>query len=657
MTNQSSAPLEYEPHNNLSLNRKTANECRNLLEIRYEIDTIDHFIVKLMRDRMQYALATLKFKSGAKPIPDYGRVIQQLGRRKEWAETYGLDPQFIESFFKSMIDWYMSQQIDYYKAQNPDEANIQIKLCTMPELKAMEYGLGWIDILHYGALIRSGYQKARKITEPVLVSFTQKTSIFSDNDNLTCVHPFYLFEQTRHLSLSHGFLLAQPSQEFFMLALGSVQQFDLNQNMSSFSTINKKIVDFTYQEFHSEVKEVVDSSWKRLLLNAVIENCDSGHGPVLTGGLCFDHQNTGQSGKWSDFGKASFVLPRVQFSDKGGNSYVTFNTIITKYDESEAEIQLIDAEIISLLGFCNQLLNGAKQSAVAVSNPSFDLDNNIGLNQKSVLSPDTWKQTVRDALVKINKNELGKVMLAREAEIEINKQNIDFNIGWSLNRLFSMYPSFYLFGVVRQGSCFIGATPTSLVRLIDNQFESITSTSATIRENKGIETDLLNSSKQQVEHNLVIELLKNKLKSITEPNSLVTPDKPTILNLNNEQHLYTSVRGTIRKDITLLDLVQTLHPIPAVGGFPQSSALKFIRENENLDRGWFGAPIGWIDAKNNGEFVIALTSALINEGLVSLFAGCNIVAHSDSDSDEKFHETNLKMKSILLAFDNKQATI
>jgi len=614
-----------------------------------------------MHDRMQYALATLKFKLDAKPIPDNGRIIQQLNQRKKWAEKYGLDPKFIESFFKLMIDWYMSQQIAHYKRQNPDQANIQIKLCSFPELKAMEFGLDWINILHYGQLLSAGYRKAREITEPVLVSFTQMTSIFSDNHNLTGFHPFSLFEQSRRLPLSHGFLLAQPSQQFFMLAFGSAQQFDVNQNISPFDNMSKKIVDFSYQEFHSEVKAVVDGGWKRLVLNGIIENCAEknffGHGPVLTGGLCFDHQNTCQSKKWSNFGEASFILPRVQFSHKDGNSYVTFNTVITKYDKFEDEMQLINPEMISLLEFCNELLNGAKQYADGISDSPFDRDNYTELNLKSVLSPDTWKQTVRDAIVKINNEDFEKVVLAREAEIETDQQKIDCNVGWSLTRLCLLYPSSYLFGVLRHGNCFFGATPIQLVRLVDNQLESTAVTGKTIGETDGsggkvLETELLNSSKQRHEHSLIVDLLKSKLESITEANSLVVPDKPTILKLANRQHLYTAVRGTIRREMTVLDLVQTLHPTPAVSGFPQSDVLKFIREKENFDRGWFAAPIGWMDANNNGEFVVALRSTLINESLVSLFAGCGIIA--DSDPEDKFHETKLKMKTMLFALGEKQ---
>ena len=660
MSSQSSPLLDYEPHSNLSINMKTANECRSLSELRYEIDTIDHLIVKLIRNRMDYALATLKFKLDGKPIPDNGRIIQQLRQRKKWAEKYGMDPKFIESFFKSMIDWYMSQQIAHYKTQHPTEATTQFKVCSLAELKAMEFGLDWIDVLNYGQLLSSGYRKAREIAEPVLISYTQKTSIFSNNLNLTGVHPFGLFEQSRRLALSHGFLLARSSEQFFMLALGSAQQFDVNQNSLRFKSIGKNIADLTLQEFHSEIKEVVEGGWKRLLLNAVIGNCAgrnfSAHGPVLTGGLRFDHQNTYRSGKWSHFGDASFVLPRVQFSHERGNTYMTFNTVITNYGTLEQEMQSIDSEIISILEFCHELFEETKQYADDVSKPPFNRNNDTELNPKSEPSSDTWKRIVRDAIVNINNGDLEKVVLARETEIQTGSQKITNNVGWSLTRLHSLYPSSYVFGVLRRRCCFFGATSAPLVRLLENQLEAAALTSITMKGNNKIkdemlETGLFNSSQQQREHSLMIDFIKHKLRSIAETDSLVVLDKSVASKLPHPQHLYTPVRGTIRRETTLLDLVQTLHPTSAVSGFPQSDALKFIREKENLDRGWFAAPIGWIDAHNNGEFVVSLISTLINEDSVSLFAGCDIVA--DSDPEDKLQETNLKMEPLLFVLREK----
>ena len=653
--------LTYEPHDNLCVNMKTADECRNLSELRYEIDTIDHFIIKLIRHRMDFALATLKFKLDGKPIPDNERIIQQLSKRKEWAEKYGLDPKFIESFFKSMIDWYMSQQISHYKTQHLNEATIQFKLCSLAELKAIEFGLTWIDVLHYGQLLSSGYRKARELAKPVLVSYTQKTSIFSDNLHLSGVHPFSLFEQSHRLSLPYAFLFAQPAQQFFLLALGIAQQFDVNQDTLHINSMDKKITDLTVQEYHSEVKEVVDGGWKRLLVNAIIEDPIgtnfSSYGPVLTGGLCFDHQNTYRSQKWSRFSDTSFVLPKIQFNHERGITYMTFNTVITDGGKLEQEVQLIDSQIISLLELCHKLLNGEKKYADDIPNPSLDHNHHNQLIQTSVLSSDNWKHIVRDAIMNINNGDFEKVMLACEIKIETDLQKISDNIGGSFTHLSSLYPSSCLFGILRQGSCVFGVTSAPFVRLLENQIEVAAPANTTIKgknenQNKTSETKVLNTSTQQQRgYCSMIDFIKNRLQSITESNSLVVLDKPTPSYRAYPQHLYQSVVGTIRRETTLLDLVQTLHPTPAVSGFPQLNALNFIREKEDLDRGWFVSPIGWIGAHNNGEFVVTSLSALMNEDSVSLFADCDIVA--DSDPEDKLQEAMFKITTMLFALTNK----
>ena len=665
MTGQWSAPPNYERHTNLSINTKSASECHTLSDIRYEIDTIDHFIVKLIHHRLQYVLATLKFKSDVKSIPDNKRMIQQLNQRKKWAEEYGLDPRYIESLFKLMLDWYISRQIAYYKSRNPDEASVEVKVCSLNELKAIEFGLSWMNISHFSQLLSSGYRKARETAEPVLISFTQKTSIFSDDHTLVNVDPFCLFEQSRRLSLSHGFLLAQPSQQFFMLALGSVQKYDLNQNDSSFHSMNKKIRDFTQQEFHSEVKKVVTDGWKRLLLNAIIENCAQrdipGCGPVLTGGLCFDHQNTCPLGKWSNFHEASFILPRVQFTGKDLDRYATFNIVVGKHDKFENEMEFINAEIVSLLQFCSDLLNGAKQHLESgVGTVPIDNDNLIKLTPELAASSTIWKQTVWDAIVKITDSDSDKkkkAVLVREAQIHIDQTNIRSNVGRSLKCLSSLHPSSYIFGVLRQGSCFFGATQEQLVRLHNNQFEctalaGVMSRSTNEIEDRVLETELFNSNKERHEHSLVVERLRRKLEPITEANSLSTPDKPMVLKLANLQHLCTHLRGTIRREITPLDLVQTLHPTLAISGLPHSDALKLIREDEKFDHGWYAAPVGWIDANNNGEFAVAVGSALIDEESVSLFTDCGNA--SDSSPADTLRETRLNMETMLLALSDSQ---
>jgi isochorismate synthase EntC len=82
-----------------------------------------------------------------------------------------------------------------------------------------------------------------------------------------------------------------------------------------------------------------------------------------------------------------------------------------------------------------------------------------------------------------------------------------------------------------------------------------------------------------------------------------------------------------------------------VGGFPRAGAVDFIRMHERLDRGWYAGPLGWLGAHGDGEFAVALRSALISGDRAVLFAGCGIVAGSDPRAE--YEESRLKLDGIL----------
>ena len=123
------------------------------------------------------------------------------------------------------------------------------------------------------------------------------------------------------------------------------------------------------------------------------------------------------------------------------------------------------------------------------------------------------------------------------------------------------------------------------------------------------------------------------------------PKEPVLHPLKNLQHLYTPVTGVLSKGFSIFDVVKNLHPTPALGGTPTEESLAFIREHELLDRGWYGAPIGWVDSNDNGEFAVAIRSGLIQGDSASLFAGCGVLA--DSDPEMEFEETRIKMLPML----------
>ncbi len=129
--------------------------------------------------------------------------------------------------------------------------------------------------------------------------------------------------------------------------------------------------------------------------------------------------------------------------------------------------------------------------------------------------------------------------------------------------------------------------------------------------------------------------------------SVSSPNHPEILKMRDIQHLYTPVKGIAKENVSLLTVVNRLHPTPALGGQPKQKAYEIIRELEILDRGWYGSPIGWFDTKDNGEFAVAIRSGLINGKDASLFAGCGIVG--DSEPESEYKETMIKFRPMLSA--------
>jgi menaquinone-specific isochorismate synthase len=126
---------------------------------------------------------------------------------------------------------------------------------------------------------------------------------------------------------------------------------------------------------------------------------------------------------------------------------------------------------------------------------------------------------------------------------------------------------------------------------------------------------------------------------------------PSLLRLQNVQHLCTPITGKLRNDVTLLDAVGQLHPTPAMGGYPREIALSLIREREGFDRGWYAGPIGWVDWRGDGEFAVAIRSALTHGNEAYLFAGCGIMA--DSDPEREYAESCWKLQPMLTALTGK----
>jgi len=75
--------------------------------------------------------------------------------------------------------------------------------------------------------------------------------------------------------------------------------------------------------------------------------------------------------------------------------------------------------------------------------------------------------------------------------------------------------------------------------------------------------------------------------------------------------------------------------------------MQVISDLEPIPRGWYGAPVGWIDSNLDGQFSVAIRSAVAQESRVWVYSGAGIVA--DSVPQKEWDETALKFRPMLNA--------
>jgi menaquinone-specific isochorismate synthase len=242
-----------------------------------------------------------------------------------------------------------------------------------------------------------------------------------------------------------------------------------------------------------------------------------------------------------------------------------------------------------------------------------------------------WNDAVAAALTAIHRGELQKVVLARAVAVDADR---DFDVRTVLRRLVRNQPGC----VVYADGGFVGASPELLV---DRRGEHVTcrplaGTGANANE-------LLASAKDAWEHQLVVDAVSAALQTCAE---VVHADRPAPAAFADITHLATTVTATATSS-TVIDLVHALHPTPAVAGTPVDIALDLIARLESIPRNRYAGPCGWVDARGDGAFVVALRGADISGAHALLHAGAGIVAGSDSEAE--WAETQAKLRPMLTA--------
>ncbi|MGO1058742.1 isochorismate synthase [Planococcus sp. FY231025] len=375
--------------------------------------------------------------------------------------------------------------------------------------------------------------------------------------------------------------------------------------------------------------EEVKSEWQSLCRQIVNEEPDVQ--PILFGGFSFDPLNRTQS-VWTNFPEAYFAVPSFQLVIKDDRAYVSIH-LVTKKTETFNDFEALRKER-------DRLIHAAQVSELKKYEKPLVI-------KRTEIKKDDYLSSIQKVTDVIKAKQAEKVVISRALKLDFAKP---LSAASALYQASEEQPESFLFGLEAGNQFFFGATPERLVKVKDRQALSTCLAGSiprgwTVERDTQLGEELLSDKKNRSEHQYVVSMISKVFGAHSTQVSV--PKTPKLMKIRDIQHLYTPVEGELMPGSTLLDLVRDLHPTPALGGEPKQEAMSLIRQYETMNRGYYAAPVGWIDAKGNGEFAVAIRSALLHETEAYLYAGGGIV--EDSTPEAEYDETWVKFRPMLRA--------
>ncbi|MCL6087997.1 MAG: isochorismate synthase [Actinobacteria bacterium] len=320
---------------------------------------------------------------------------------------------------------------------------------------------------------------------------------------------------------------------------------------------------------------------------------------------------------WESFGKVYFVLPRVELCKINKKFYFAANIFYNpQLSVSKKEYY---EEICEFLGKIQPEANTPREKKIRFS------------NRNDYPEKDKWKKNINQAVSSFEFEKINKIVLSRKSVFKLQEITDPVLMLLMLKKInIETYDFCFQNG---KNNAFTGCTPELLFSRSDGKIysEAVAGTIPKGRnsvEEKAFGEDLLKSRKDSDEYKVVFNSVKSDLEKISSNVKVIR--KKELLKLSYAQHIYSQFEGNLKPDIDDYKIISTLHPTPAVSGYPKQNIKAIIKRYETFFRGFYAGPTGWI-GKNGSEFVVGIRSGIINNGNLSIYSGAGIVKKSSPE--------------------------
>lgn len=254
-----------------------------------------------------------------------------------------------------------------------------------------------------------------------------------------------------------------------------------------------------------------------------------------------------------------------------------------------------------------------------------------------------FEKLVEKGIAAINNLVFKKVVLSRKEDVVFD--NFDFI--QTFKHLLQLYPATFTYCFFHPEVGFwIGATPEQLLKASNNTFETV----ALAGTQKDTEKPIVWQQKEKEEQRYVTDFIVKKLKKVT---SKVIVSEPYSLQAGSIWHIKTDISGILNVNSNLKEVVDLLHPTPAVCGLPKKKAMAFIVENENYNRTFYSGFLGELNTSFatetlNSDLFVNLRCMQIEDQKAILYMGCGITKESISEKEwEESVNKSMTMKKVL----------
>ena len=250
-----------------------------------------------------------------------------------------------------------------------------------------------------------------------------------------------------------------------------------------------------------------------------------------------------------------------------------------------------------------------------------------------------FENLVKKGIQAIDNNEFKKVVLSRKESLNL----VDFDIISAFEKLIQLYPTtfVYCFYHPKIGT-WLGATPEQLLKAQNEEFQTIAL--AGTQKDTGA-NEVIWPKKEQEEQQFVTDYIVEKIKNVA---SQVLISKPYSVKAGSIWHIKTDISGNLSSGSSLQQVIQLLHPTPAVCGFPKDKSKVFILQNEKYDRTFYTGFLGELNIGDKTDLFVNLRCMQIDKAQIHLFMGCGIT--KDSIPEKEWEESinkSMTMKKIL----------